>query len=285
MKTTLLIAFLLLIIVSTSGCINPTGHVTERSALQKEIESVINESDEENRIMDELSQEMESMPLLNETETAPSQNETAAAENTTEISEPEPTDLCADISCPEKRKTCPDGYEARCQTACDGETGECASCDPDCTGHDVCEESWECGDWSGCSDGQQTRTCSDANSCGTTKSKPPETRSCEEPELALYVTVTTDKPTIIRGNPVTITTSVTDGINPVEGAEVFVVITYASTYTTENSSFTDHDGNFIWIKKIGGNSVPGIFTVNSTAAKEGYISGEGCTTFEVVSAS
>jgi len=42
----------------------------------------------------------------------------------------------------------------------------------------ACTESWTCGDWSVCANSQQTRTCTDANSCGTTASRPAETQSC-----------------------------------------------------------------------------------------------------------
>ncbi len=42
----------------------------------------------------------------------------------------------------------------------------------------TCSESWSCTDWSACSDGIQTRTCTDLNSCGTANSKPAESQSC-----------------------------------------------------------------------------------------------------------
>jgi len=42
----------------------------------------------------------------------------------------------------------------------------------------TCTSNWNCGDWSVCSNNQQTRTCSDSNSCGTTTNKPAETKSC-----------------------------------------------------------------------------------------------------------
>lgn len=42
-----------------------------------------------------------------------------------------------------------------------------------------CLESWSCGEWSQCSaEGIETRTCTDANSCGTIVSKPVESQSC-----------------------------------------------------------------------------------------------------------
>ena len=45
-------------------------------------------------------------------------------------------------------------------------------------GNETCTESWSCTDWSSCSGGTQTRTCTDANNCGTTVNKPAESRSC-----------------------------------------------------------------------------------------------------------
>jgi len=45
----------------------------------------------------------------------------------------------------------------------------------------ACTENWDCGDWSSCSEqGSQTRTCTDLNSCGTTKNKPTTTQSCTD---------------------------------------------------------------------------------------------------------
>jgi hypothetical protein len=41
-----------------------------------------------------------------------------------------------------------------------------------------CTEKWDCTDWSSCVNGTQTRTCTDANKCKTTKNKPNETQSC-----------------------------------------------------------------------------------------------------------
>jgi len=41
-----------------------------------------------------------------------------------------------------------------------------------------CSEQWSCTAYTPCSDGKQTRTCTDTNSCGTTESKPIEERNC-----------------------------------------------------------------------------------------------------------
>lgn len=42
-----------------------------------------------------------------------------------------------------------------------------------------CVEDWSCGAWSTCTNNSQTRTCTDANSCGTTTNQPPLTQSCD----------------------------------------------------------------------------------------------------------
>jgi hypothetical protein len=42
-----------------------------------------------------------------------------------------------------------------------------------------CAESWSCTAWSSCNNSSQTRTCTDANACGTTTSKPAEIQSCQ----------------------------------------------------------------------------------------------------------
>jgi PGF-pre-PGF domain-containing protein len=44
----------------------------------------------------------------------------------------------------------------------------------------TCIENWSCADWSICVNSVQTRTCTDANNCGTTVNKPVESQSCTE---------------------------------------------------------------------------------------------------------
>lgn len=41
-----------------------------------------------------------------------------------------------------------------------------------------CSENWTCTNWSACSNGQRTRTCSDGNSCETVAQKPLEAETC-----------------------------------------------------------------------------------------------------------
>ena len=42
----------------------------------------------------------------------------------------------------------------------------------------VCVENWDCGNWSSCINGTQTRTCTDSAMCGTTLTKPETERAC-----------------------------------------------------------------------------------------------------------
>jgi hypothetical protein len=53
----------------------------------------------------------------------------------------------------------------------------------------TCIPNWSCTAWSECSNGKQTRTCTDLNNCGTTSGKPIEIRDCqvEPPCVPNYV--------------------------------------------------------------------------------------------------
>ncbi len=44
--------------------------------------------------------------------------------------------------------------------------------------NESCKESWECTEWSSCENGNQNRTCSDKNLCGTIADKPAEIKDC-----------------------------------------------------------------------------------------------------------
>jgi len=87
----------------------------------------------------------------------------------------QPSPYCGDGSC-NNGETC---------SSC---SSDCGSCPPPSGGGGggsgfyappACTENWSCSGWSSCVEGKQTRTCNDSNKCGTTKSKPSETRSCE----------------------------------------------------------------------------------------------------------
>jgi hypothetical protein len=51
----------------------------------------------------------------------------------------------------------------------------------------VCEEDWECSEWSECINKQQTRTCDDLNKCGMDLNKPSEVKDCESDNYYLKV--------------------------------------------------------------------------------------------------
>ncbi len=55
--------------------------------------------------------------------------------------------------------------------------GECEN-DLPSNGNGVCTTNWDCTSWSECISGQQTRTCTDLNNCGTIAGKPSESQVC-----------------------------------------------------------------------------------------------------------
>lgn len=42
----------------------------------------------------------------------------------------------------------------------------------------ICEESWQCGEWGECIDGEQTRICTELSQCGTTLDRPAIVQEC-----------------------------------------------------------------------------------------------------------
>jgi hypothetical protein len=58
--------------------------------------------------------------------------------------------------------------------------------------NDACTESWECQAWSECSGGTKTRTCTDANSCGTEADIPSLTHDCTETTTTTAATDASD---------------------------------------------------------------------------------------------
>ena len=100
----------------------------------------------------------------------------------------ESVDPCANVTCPDTTQTCPDGFVASCRNKC--VDGVCTTCLPDCSGRTkpVCEESWSCTDWTPCESNFQSRECTDANTCGTQKSRPTEMRPCA-PDLPTHLII------------------------------------------------------------------------------------------------
>ncbi len=82
------------------------------------------------------------------------------------------------VGCEPGEKVCEDGFVARCENLFIDD--DCQHCDPDCTGHEIvqCEEQWICSEWGECEGGEQRRTCSDMNKCGTGRGKPDEILEC-----------------------------------------------------------------------------------------------------------
>jgi hypothetical protein len=85
-----------------------------------------------------------------------------------------------------------DSYVGFCGDKFCSSSETCASCYQDCGTcpkppdiiPEKCTESWSCGEWSGCEEGETAkRACSDLNNCGTTLNKPQETISCTELRL------------------------------------------------------------------------------------------------------
>ncbi len=76
-------------------------------------------------------------------------------------------------SCPADCRSCSPVCGDR---VCNG-AETCSTCSSDC-GTCSCIPDWECTSWSSCANGRQTRICSDSNNCGTTSSKPSESRPC-----------------------------------------------------------------------------------------------------------
>ncbi|MBI3963454.1 MAG: family 43 glycosylhydrolase, partial [Candidatus Kerfeldbacteria bacterium] len=85
-------------------------------------------------------------------------------------------------ACPNATADCDDASDVTYPTA----TEICDSVDNDCDGTvdeagacSTCTEDWSCGAWSSCSvSGIQTRTCTDANACGTTADRPARIQAC-----------------------------------------------------------------------------------------------------------
>ena len=98
----------------------------------------------------------------------------------------------------------------------------------------------------------------------------------------LSVTVTTDKPSYVHREKVLITTTVTDGTNPVAGAVVQIKVTTANGSTLGCSPTTDSAGIAKCTYKVNSKrDGTGTYTVDVTASKSGYDSGSDSTTFEV----
>jgi hypothetical protein len=147
MNQYMLLSILVLIIV-LSGCVSQTADITRERFFREELEEVYHE---------EIAEEI--------TEAVEESNETA--------------DPCEGVSCKVSVVECPDGHVSTCENFC--YNGSCTLCAPSCKGHEnaPCQDSWECGEWSECVEGQQTMTCVSEN-CG--EKEEIRFKECEEPE-------------------------------------------------------------------------------------------------------
>ncbi len=100
---------------------------------------------------------------------------------------------------------------------------------------------------------------------------------------ALHVTVTTDKATYTHRETVYITVTVTDDNGAtVQDATVDITITTASGNVLSANGTTDANGQVTFTYRVNAyRDGTGTYTVDATASKAGYTSGNGNTTFEV----
>lgn len=75
-----------------------------------------------------------------------------------------------------------------------------------------CTESWSCGSWSLCVSNTQSRTCTDANACGTTVNRPALTQSCDSTAPTVSMTTPTNGATVAATIAVTATASDAVGV-------------------------------------------------------------------------
>ncbi|MFO7710345.1 MAG: MopE-related protein [Candidatus Woesearchaeota archaeon] len=71
-----------------------------------------------------------------------------------------------------------DGTDAACSTGSSG-SGSSGSSSSSGGGLPPCTENWVCSEWTTCTQGEKTRTCSDQNECGTVDDKPETSMTCE----------------------------------------------------------------------------------------------------------
>lgn len=116
--------------------------------------------------------------------------------------------VCGDGNCTlaENCTSCPDDCKSVGQVCCSGIAinGDCCT-DYDCgsgyacsisnkcvqdkanaTPQDACNESWICSDWA-CTNGDQVRTCVDANECGTIEQIPQLVEECSQAPTGLFL--------------------------------------------------------------------------------------------------
>lgn len=99
--------------------------------------------------------------------------------------------------------------------------------------------------------------------------------------LPLEVSVSTNKETYRQSETVVITVMVTEGLNPVSGASVDVVVTDPRGRPVYKADDTTTDGTATFQFTLRKKANTGSYKVTATASKTGYVSGSKWITFEV----
>src|SRR5579875_1227476 len=102
---------------------------------------------------------------------------------------------------------------------------------------------------------------------------------------ALSVAVSTNKISYSTGSKAYITVTVTTDSKGVNRAAVTLTVTEPNGSTAKASGNTNSNGQVTFSYAIGKSSPAGTYTAAATASSQGYISGSGSTTFQVVSSS
>lgn len=137
-----------------------------------------------------------------------------------------------------------------------------------------CVESWSCGAWSSCTNNSQSRTCTDANNCGTTANRPALTQSCDSTAPTVAVTAPANGATFSGTTNITATASDAIGVSGVQfkldGANLGSEDTsapYSYSWNTADATNTSHTITAV-ARDAAGNSTTSAtitVTVNNTA--------------------
>ncbi len=134
----------------------------------------------------------------------------------------------------------------------------------------TCTPSWICGSWSTCANGQQTRTCSDENSCGVTIDKPAITQVCETPSIIAYPTTGTlmdSSPTLWVDFVVSNYTP--NGTEKVDfGDGTVSILGYTTAY---NSRHDYHSAGIYTVKLLAGATILATTQVTVTSSTQSSI--------------
>jgi uncharacterized protein YfaS (alpha-2-macroglobulin family) len=96
----------------------------------------------------------------------------------------------------------------------------------------------------------------------------------------LQVIVTTDHPSYLQGSRAHITITV-KGPSLISGASVTLTVTSPNGSTAHGTGTTSSNGQVTFSYSIGRSAALGTYTASATAAKSGFLSGSGLTSFNV----